>query len=61
MSHYRAHIDRSAYGGGVEIVLNCDLVIASDKAQFALYEVKRGVTAIQGGMFIKSYPNNYLC
>src|SRR5882762_661643 len=42
----------SAYGGGVEIILNCDLVVASDKAQFALPEVKRGVVAIQGGMVI---------
>jgi enoyl-CoA hydratase/carnithine racemase len=33
------------------MILNCDLVVASDKAQFALPEVKRGVVAIQGGMF----------
>jgi len=38
-----------AYGGGMEMVLNCDLVIASDDAKFALPEVKRGVVAIQGG------------
>lgn len=38
-----------AYGGGMEMVLNCDLVIASEDAKFALPEVKRGVVAIQGG------------
>jgi enoyl-CoA hydratase/carnithine racemase len=31
------------------MVLNCDIVIASDEAQFALSEAKRGVVAIQGG------------
>lgn len=39
----------SAYGGGTEIILNCDLVIASETAVFALPEVKRGVVAAQGG------------
>lgn len=38
-----------AYGGGMEIILNCDLVVASDTAKFALPEVKRGVVAIAGG------------
>ena len=38
-----------AYGGGVEMILNCDLVIASQDAKFALPEVKRGVVANQGG------------
>ncbi len=38
-----------AYGGGVEILLNCDLVIASEDATLALPEVKRGVSAAQGG------------
>ncbi|KAI5118582.1 hypothetical protein M0805_004198 [Coniferiporia weirii] len=39
-----------AYGGGVEILLNCDLVIAADDATFALPEVKVGVTAASGGI-----------
>jgi len=39
-----------AYGGGVEIILNCDLVVASQDSKFALPEVKRGVVAIQGGI-----------
>ncbi|KAL0567317.1 hypothetical protein V5O48_014678 [Marasmius crinis-equi] len=39
-----------AYGGGTEIVLNCDIVVASDTAKFALPEVKRGVFAGAGGI-----------
>ena len=35
---------------GVEMILNCDLVVASQQARFALPEVKRGVIAIQGGL-----------
>lgn len=38
-----------AYGGGVELLLGCDIVIASEDARFALPEVKRGVVAAQGG------------
>ncbi|KAH9082264.1 enoyl-CoA hydratase/carnithine racemase [Lactarius deliciosus] len=44
-----AAVNGIAFGGGMEIVLNCDLVIASDNAAFALPEVKRGVVAAQGG------------
>ncbi|EMD42311.1 hypothetical protein CERSUDRAFT_110831 [Gelatoporia subvermispora B] len=45
-----AAVNGGAYGGGTEIILNCDLVIASDDATFALPEVKVGVVAIQGGI-----------
>lgn len=41
-----------AYGGGMEMLLNCDIVVASEDAKFALPEVKRGVVAIQGGKHI---------
>jgi len=34
------------------MVLNCDLVLADERARFALPEVKRGVVAIQGGGFV---------
>lgn len=44
-----AAVNGGAYGGGVEIILNCDIVVASDDAKFALPEVKRGVVAAQGG------------
>ncbi|KAH9176869.1 enoyl-CoA hydratase/carnithine racemase [Lactarius sanguifluus] len=45
-----AAVNGIAFGGGMEIVLNCDIVIASDNATFALPEVKRGVVAAQGGI-----------
>jgi len=38
------------FGGGCEIIVNCDLVVASRQAQFALPEVKRGVVAIAGAL-----------
>ncbi len=44
-----AAVNGGAYGGGTEIVLNCDLVIAGEDAKFALPEVRRGVVAVQGG------------
>ncbi|KAL6304903.1 enoyl-CoA hydratase/carnithine racemase [Sparassis latifolia] len=45
-----AAVNGGAYGGGVEMILNCDIVIADEDAKLALPEVKRGVCAIQGGM-----------
>jgi len=45
-----AAVNGSAYGGGTEMVLNCDIVVASEEATFQLPEVKRGVVAVQGGM-----------
>ncbi|CAK5274794.1 unnamed protein product [Mycena citricolor] len=45
-----AAVNGGAYGGGTEMVLNCDLVVASNDAKFGLPEVKRGVVAIQGGI-----------
>ena len=44
-----AAVNGGVYGGGVEIVLNCNFVVAGEDAKFALPEVKRGVAAIQGG------------
>ena len=37
-------------GGGMEIALACDLIIASDNARFALPEPKVGLAALAGGM-----------
>jgi enoyl-CoA hydratase/carnithine racemase len=48
-----AAVNGSAFGGGVEMILNCDIVVASEDAKFALPEVKRGVIAIQGGTSIQ--------
>ncbi|GLB43752.1 putative enoyl-CoA hydratase isomerase family protein [Lyophyllum shimeji] len=45
-----AAVPGGAYGGGTEILLNCDIVVAAEGAKFALPEVKRGVVAIQGGI-----------
>jgi len=44
-----AAVDGPAFGGGFEMVLACDLVVASTRASFALPEVKRGLFALYGG------------
>jgi enoyl-CoA hydratase/carnithine racemase len=44
-----AAVNGGAYGGGMELLLNCDIVIADEKAVFMMPEVKRGVVAAQGG------------
>jgi len=40
----------SAYAGGFEMLLACDIVIANDSARFALPEIKRGLFAGAGGI-----------
>lgn len=45
-----AAVEGSALGGGFEIVLACDLVVASVSASFGLPEVKRGLIAAAGGL-----------
>jgi enoyl-CoA hydratase/carnithine racemase len=42
----------SAVAGGFEVLLACDVIVASSEAQFGLPEVKRGLFAAGGGMFI---------
>ena len=37
-------------GGGFEIALACDLIVASTNAKFALPEPKVGLAALAGGM-----------
>ena len=39
----------TAVAGGFELLLACDMVVASEKAQFGLPEVKRGLFAAGGG------------
>lgn len=46
-----AAINGFALGGGTELALSCDLVVAADHAQFGLPEVKRGIYAAAGGAF----------
>jgi enoyl-CoA hydratase len=45
-----AAVEGYALAGGFEIVLSCDLVVASRTAKFGLPEVKRGLTAAAGGL-----------
>jgi enoyl-CoA hydratase/carnithine racemase len=45
-----AAVNGVAMGGGFEIALACDLIIASDKATFALPEPRVGLAALAGGM-----------
>lgn len=45
-----AAVNGGSYGGGTEMLLNCDLVIASEDAIIALPEVKRGVLAVMGAI-----------
>lgn len=46
-----AAVDGFAMAGGCEISLACDMIVASEDAQFALPEVKRGLIAAAGGLF----------
>ena len=45
-----AAVNGVAMGGGFEIALSCDLIIASDQALFALPEPKVGLAALAGGL-----------
>ncbi|AXI77287.1 crotonase/enoyl-CoA hydratase family protein [Peterkaempfera bronchialis] len=45
-----AAVDGVAYGGGTEIVLACDLVVAGEEARFGLPEASRGLLAGAGGL-----------
>jgi enoyl-CoA hydratase len=45
-----AAVEGWALGGGFEIALACDLIVAADDAKFGLPEVKRGLIAGEGGV-----------
>ncbi len=49
-----AAVEGPALGGGFEIVLACDLVVASTTASFGLPEVQRGLVPTCGGLFRSS-------
>src|SRR5580700_9029898 len=46
-----AAVDGPALAGGTEIVLACDLIVASTSARFGVPEVKRSLVAAAGGLF----------
>lgn len=46
-----AAVNGTALGGGTELALASDLVVAQESAKFGLPEVKRGLVAAAGGVF----------
>jgi len=47
-----AAVEGWAVAGGFELMLACDLVVASEKARFGVPEVKRGLVAAAGAAFV---------
>lgn len=45
-----AAVEGYALGGGFELALSCDLIVAAENATFGLPEVKRGLIAAGGGV-----------
>ena len=46
-----AAVEGPALAGGLEIVLSCDLLVASSESRFGIPEVKRSLVAAGGGVF----------
>lgn len=46
-----AAVNEATVGGGAEVALARDLMVAQERAKFVLLEVKRGVIAAAGGVF----------
>jgi enoyl-CoA hydratase/carnithine racemase len=55
-----AAVEGNALGGGFEVALACDLIVASTTARFGLPEVQRGVIATSGALFraMRALPIN---
>lgn len=55
-----AAVEGAALGGGMEIVLACDLLVAASNARFGLPEVARGVLPTCGALFraLQALPPN---
>jgi enoyl-CoA hydratase/carnithine racemase len=45
-----AAVNGYAVGGGLELALRCDIIVAADHAQFGLPEARRGLLADAGGV-----------
>ncbi|WP_435220394.1 crotonase/enoyl-CoA hydratase family protein [Streptomyces sp. Tue6028] len=45
-----AAVEGFALGGGFELALSCDLIVAAEDAKFGLPEVRRGLVAAAGGV-----------
>ncbi|MFL4909546.1 crotonase/enoyl-CoA hydratase family protein [Streptomyces sp. MMS24-I2-30] len=45
-----AAVEGWALGGGFEMVLACDLIVAAEDARFGLPEITRGLVAAEGGL-----------
>lgn len=46
-----AAVEGVAFGGGFEVVMACDMVVAATNARFGLPEVKRGLVPTSGAIF----------
>lgn len=56
-----AAVNGIAFGGGTEIALNCDFIVASTAAAFALPEVSRGIMPGGGGtqLLLRTVGQNF--
>jgi len=49
-----AAVNGAAVGGGLELAMSCDVIVAAEGARFGLPEVKRGLYAAGGGTMLST-------